>query len=259
MASDSNPHFTGSWDKLLFLAGTWTWITKVIQSPVFRISSFLPVVGYMILYGDAFQGWFRFSVLGDELVLSPSLRLHFLYWGGILIFAATAIQAFFCPALIKRFPDQDAYVDNFIIAYSPRPVVEAVNSLSRLTAGHHSRAARFTNLFNPIAKSVGSSDKVFLSLVGKGVKDLNREELDKLNVSLRYLLASTTYRVEAQKHCVSLIEYNHAIQTAARPTIRILTVALALVGILLASLPAFETFLRVIILDIDWLINSTQD
>jgi len=256
MSSGSNPHFTSLWDRYLFLVGTWTGITKLIQSPAFRASSFLPVVGYMILYGDAFQGWFEFSVLGDDLILSSSLRLHFLYWGGILIFAATMLHIKFCPSLIKRFPDEGAYIDNFIIAFSPLPVVEAVDSLAKLTDGHHSRAARFTNLFMPIARSVGHSDDEFKSLAGKGVSILNREELDMLNVRLRYLLASSRDGLEAQNHCVSLIEYNHAIQRAARPKIRMATVTLAVLGILLVSFPAFETFIRILILDIGWLITS---
>ena len=169
-----------------------------IHSLVFRESSFLPIAGYLILYGDAFQSWFQFSVLGQEWLFTTSVRLHLLYWGGVFIFAAAILHISFCPGLVKRFPDQDEYVENFISAYSPRPVIEAIHSLSILTYGIHSRGARFTNLFNPIARAVGSSDDEFIGLAGKGISKLDPVDLEKLTIRLRYLLDGDRNKLEAQ-------------------------------------------------------------
>lgn len=232
-----------------YILGNWSWISKVIQSPLFRASSLVPVVGYMIIYGDAFRDWFTFDSLGEVAFLSPSARLRLLYWGGVLMLIATTVHSLFCPRLIKRFPDEDEYLDNFALSATPKSVIDAWHNLALLTSGHQSRAAKLSNLLNSIARSIQVSDKPIMSVLGRDPTDVSADQFATATSQFRSYLGRSLDKVSIKEICLPLIAYNHSVTRTSKPTIRIFAVICAVLGICLAAIPALETCLRVLIME----------
>lgn len=252
MALNQYPYFSNVREGLFFVLGTWEWITQVVQSPVFRTSSLLPIVGYMIIYGEAFQGWFEFKGLGEMLLLSASDRLRCLYWGGICMLISTSLHWGFCPRLIKRFPARSACVDNFVIAKRSQPVLQAVIDLAQLTGEHNSRKAQFSNLMNHILRILNPKDPEFMKLIAQGVPKLSEFERNRFLIQFGGLLtnADTDKSDRLTEPCIELISFSHTIQNGSRPILRITTIVFAIVGIALVVFPALDTFVRVVLIEL---------
>ena len=82
----------------------WSQSSLLIRSPLVKIAAAVPMVGYIILYGDAFNDMFNFSsALGAEyLLFDPVLKVRMLYYGGLLIGASLLLYLWRCPTICKR-------------------------------------------------------------------------------------------------------------------------------------------------------------
>ena len=82
----------------------WSNSAFLIRSPVVRLAAAVPMLGYVVLYGDAFADLFDFtdSLGGEYLLFNAQLKARLVYYGSILIALALLIYRCRCPAICRR-------------------------------------------------------------------------------------------------------------------------------------------------------------
>ncbi len=97
----------------------WSHASFLVRSPLVRIAATVPMAGYIILFGDAFDGAFGklFDFTGalgsSHLLFSSEWKLRMVYYGGLIIGASLLIYILRCPSLSKRNHSDTEAIDEF--------------------------------------------------------------------------------------------------------------------------------------------------
>ena len=77
-----------------------------------QIASLIPILGYAVLWGDAFQEVvMRFELaLGSSMLLDPITRIRLLYFGSTLMLFGLIIYWWRCPRPIQQFATRREYI-----------------------------------------------------------------------------------------------------------------------------------------------------
>ena len=102
---------------------TWSNSTFLIKSPLVRIAATVPLLGYVILYGDAFSEIEFFSFtdrLGaDGFLFDSQTKVRMLYYGGLCILISFLIYLAACPRMCKRLASVEEARDEGSRALEP--------------------------------------------------------------------------------------------------------------------------------------------
>ncbi len=119
----------------------WRHVIGLLNSPVFRAVVFLPIIGYFILYTDAFHSLLSNHGLESDWILSLNERLSFVYSGGVSLLCAYAIYRTSCPPMIRESNSLELYLDRQKTTGSARDVLSAIE-----------QAAREPDIFGPFSE-----------------------------------------------------------------------------------------------------------
>lgn len=98
--------------KLSTLQPKWSYASALTRTRLPQFASLVPILGYAVLWGDAFQTWvMRFSVFGPPLLFSTLTRIYLLYLGGVCILVGLVIFWLFCPRPLRLYRSRREYVE----------------------------------------------------------------------------------------------------------------------------------------------------
>lgn len=83
----------------------WKHVKHLLRLPAARLTLFVPLAAYLIIYSSEFEHWFDFAKLGEPFLFSADQKLRMIYYGGICVLIANAIFWLACPALAKQYDD----------------------------------------------------------------------------------------------------------------------------------------------------------
>lgn len=237
----------------------WHRLAVFVSSPVFRSIALLPILGYLILYGDAFQGWFELSSIGEDLFLTGDQRLRSLYYGGIAMVVSMGGFALRCPSVVKRYPSNWEYISteasmedyrkvenalcDLAFGDTPRGVdvdreVGAIDGMQQHSAGGGIGLQLLLDHYSSISpRTMSATSEVDADIMLETMLDLRRCWTDSIkNVQFRY-------------ECRDLLEAHYLNATYSKFFSRYLVGVTGTVGVVLVSIPAIETLIRVVLLD----------
>ena len=241
----------------------WSSISGWLSSPIFKVVGSLPIVGYLVLYSEAFDNWFELIGIGEDLFLSGPIRLRMLYYGGVLMLLALGLNQVLSPKVTRRFRSDDDFVEH--VARNPRPtwLIEAIRDLWRLDYFRsHSvfkgfqpeREAElqvFSQRLHEVFHQSGRPDLALPKAIeSRSFARLAEDELQSGIIESLDRWGEVSNRYQVQQACESLFRQQYACLNAYfRVKIRFLTAALAICGLILVAIPAIDTFLRVVLID----------
>lgn len=115
---------------------TWSRAAILVRSPIARLAASVPLLGYLVLYGDQFQGIFSFSegaLKTEVLWLDTAARTRLLYYGALLIAIAVGIYLFRCPDICRRHKNHQLAVDEFVRIGSSEDILSAIKPIPSTT------------------------------------------------------------------------------------------------------------------------------
>jgi len=121
----------------------WSHSSFLIRSPLVRAAALVPTLGYVLLYGGVFSDLFDFTgALGEHAwTLSPSTKVRFLYYGGLMVLFALGLYLWRCPEICKRLHSYEQARDEFSRIGSPHDIHLILNRLEfrwrSHVFGHH--------------------------------------------------------------------------------------------------------------------------
>lgn len=223
----------------------WRRIEVVLASPFVRVTALIPVIGYLIVYGDAFQDWFKPSSIGGSLFLSGDLRLRFLYYGGLMVIFALIIYWLFAPALIRRFKDELHLRDYFYASGMPADILEAIHELEKMA---RSKSAGI-NLESTFESKLGVYIQAAnLRMSGAHecatLEDLIQRAHDAADIHARDMRV-----IELKDAGHDIVRLSYRYLQGNKRVLRRMCFLFAGAGIALTLVPAVETLLMVILID----------
>lgn len=115
---------TPKWSHAAFLART--------RLPL--IASLVPVLGYAVLWSDAFnQSIMRLEALGHRQWFDPLTRIEFLYTGGVMVLAGMIVFWLRCPWQLRTFTDRTEYSSWIREGLQSNEAARAGRAVRRLT------------------------------------------------------------------------------------------------------------------------------
>jgi hypothetical protein len=116
----------------------WTWQPSALlnRSRVVQACSLLPLLGYVVLWGDATQEFVK-NVLSSDIALGNSaylpwtVKLHLLYIGSAMMLVGLIIYHVRCPRLIRKFVDEYDYWQFAVSIKSPQVLVDCLRGAVR--------------------------------------------------------------------------------------------------------------------------------
>lgn len=208
---------------------SWFGLRMVGRSPLSRLTIFMPVVGYLILFSETTSGLF---VVASEFFPGESdgasaaawsnANLYFLYIGLLVFSIATILYGIRCPDIIKAYSDRYQFIEKEA-RYCVRDTIER-------------KQLRLKNKFSVNIEGQYSEDE---QSVGDRVRNYqtrgDQGSWYKANSNLVLRVLHSEYDEENQSRSISrwvvFLLYLAAVVFLAIPTIRTTwRVALALLG-----------------------------
>ena len=245
---------------------TWRFLWALVGSPIFRVIGVLPIIGYFILYGDAFQNWFELNALGADLFLTGQDRLRLVYYGGVLLVLGSLLSGLFCPREVQKFEDDIEYMDFFGKGGRPYLVIKAIQDF-------HNYQSTFKFWYR-IPWGVGADVFRFRTQVERAIYEVFRQtgpplrfndvppepsdfwetDYEAVNIALDRILEAGQSPSAIQSmldDCENLLRYHFVFLNVHSKVIsRIIAGCFAIIGLILVLIPAIETLVRVILLDV---------
>lgn len=233
---------------------SWNKVKNSVQSPLFKTVSIVPIVGYLIIYGDQFQNWFDLSVIGEDLWLTGEARLRLLYYGGVCMVLAMIGQFLFCPLIIKQFSDVSKYVEHVHHNFRPTNIARAIWEISQFGRTARGSAAIESEAREAIEIIVGHANHKTHLLSGVSNKGLYNVDSGLLRSAFEQFGQSwsiSANRLEFRNSCDRILALHYRLMNShVRVAQRNFTLLLAVLGIGLVAIPAIETFIRILLIDL---------
>lgn len=249
----------------------WQTVSVALRSPAVRITALLPVLGYLVIFSSEMSGWLNTSILGESFLLEPSTKIRMLYYGGISYFVALLIYSAWCPPVIKEFENAGAAADGVWDSVGPNKVFLANEWLllflssdtfyhSAMTDSQKEQLVKYqTATFNYLARGgfhYNGEQNQLLDTLQKNIDSPKRLDGDFVKSFQRILktayeghsVRSVGFIADTMGMAVIMENYNFA--KLRVPWFRIPTAILSRLGLLLIALPASETFIHVLIVDL---------
>ena len=115
--------------KLRRLEINWEHSAAILKSPVLRSAALLPLIGYLILLSESVATSLKFVGLDRTILFETEVKLHLLYYGGVLVLLSLFQYWIFCPQTNKRFANVHLLRDKFVRSGSIREVGSAVREI----------------------------------------------------------------------------------------------------------------------------------
>ena len=212
---------------------TWSSISKLISSPLLKITSITPVIGYVILWSDEFKKYWEFTNLSPKgLVFSADERLYFLYMGGILVLVGYAFFHLRCPEVTKHHKSSQLFFRDLVSDFN--------HSLVNISLF---KAFKYLN-----NRDIPSNDKQNVERIRKtfvteeAIKGGNVTHWDG-NKIRRILERDSTYR----EGFSTLMSTYYRYLDQSKPFSRALTLLFVIFGLTIFILPSIEVFVMVLI------------
>lgn len=218
--------------KILNLS-TWSSISKLVSSPLLKITSITPVIGYIILWSDEFKKYWEFTNLSPKgLFFSADERLYFLYMGGILVLVGYVFFHLRCPEITKHHRSSQLFFRDLVSDFN-----KSLVNISLYTAFRY-----FNN------RDIPSNDKQNIERIRKAF--VTQEAVEGGNVThwdgnkIRKILERDSIYREDFSTLMS-IYYKHLDQSKLFS--RALALFFVIFGLTIFSLPSIEVFVMVLI------------
>ena len=112
--------FVVSLRQRLTTALSWSTLRGIGNSRIVQISAIMPFVGYAIVYSDVVERlycrtWsniFTREPLSCSINSSFMMRLHLLYTGLFMLGLGSLIFNYFCPKVVRRYPDATDFISS---------------------------------------------------------------------------------------------------------------------------------------------------
>lgn len=160
MSKDSAPrqgsHFWVS-DPYWYLP-RWSQVAILARTRLPQLISLVPLLGYAVLWGGAFDSWMmQFHALGS-LWFTPLTRIYLLYVGSVGVLAGMLVYWLCCPRPVQTFFDRRTYVQHMLQDAGYREIESVYFTLAPLNS-----RAREDGL---IGENGDHRDGPFLGIVG---------------------------------------------------------------------------------------------
>lgn len=100
----------------------WTSIRLLGESRLVKATVFIPVFGYIILFGEKYKDYLK--VVFEDY---SSWKMIFLYFGFTSIAFSTILFAWFCPRVVKLYKSEEDYIDKrFKIANGSKRISSSI-------------------------------------------------------------------------------------------------------------------------------------
>lgn len=265
----------------------WSRTSSLVRSPLVRLAAAVPTVGYFVLYGDAFADMFSFTdKLGSEyLFLSAQMKVRMLYYGGLCIGVALLIYLWRCPEICKRNQTKHEAHDEFVRIGGSTFItlnVERVDELNRQLDKEEFQSILYltTFLVSEIYGELDAAEQQLIqdemlpniageqTLSGQHGDDELRKMLSGLVIEQR---DSSNALTEGYREFYNTFLHLHYANASRSPKVRdtakllygffsamaersrrfsqLVVWNLSVAGIVLASLPAVDVFMQVVLTD----------
>lgn len=110
----------------------WSYLSAIVRSPFAKVITIIPILGYIIIYGESFRDWFDFSVsIGDSiLILNADQRSRYVYYGAIILLLSWAIYYLFAPTQCKRHGNAENAADEYTRIGTASDIAKIVSKIS---------------------------------------------------------------------------------------------------------------------------------
>ena len=212
---------------------TWSSISKLVSSPLLKITSITPIIGYVILWSDEFKKYWEFTNLSPKILFfSADERLYFLYMGGILVLVGYVFFHLLCPEVTKHHKSSQLLFRDLVSDFN----------LS-LVSVYLFKAFKYLN-----NRGIPFNDKNNVERIRKTF--VTQEAVEGGNVTrwdgnktLRILERDSMYREDFS--VLMSIYYRHLDQS--KPFSRVLVLFFVIFGLTIFILPSIEIFVMVLI------------
>lgn len=101
----------------------WSFIRSLGSSQLSKSTIFIPIIGYIILFGNEYQDYFK--VIFENYNYQ---KMIFLYYGFTLIAIGTILFSLTCPSIIKIYQSEEEYINGKlqIISGSPKSLEDLI-------------------------------------------------------------------------------------------------------------------------------------
>jgi len=197
----------------------WTALRAIGNSTAVKMTIFIPVIGYMVLFNEYILHYLALSshIFGSTEIQSSSQEAHvswrlvLLYFGFCFLAGGAAIYQFFCPAEVKEFGTPIDYIS----AMRPQMGDVMFGRLESTLSKHKNCSKEFTQF-----------QKHMLDRQGRYSQKADRDEI-----------------FEAYKRDV--LELNFRSLNASSPILRMVTAAFYVVGSIILAIPSLNVFWKV--------------
>jgi len=232
--------------------GSWSTVTRFVQTPFFRAVGLIPVLGYFILYGEAFQSWFNLSSISTFEILDGQARLRLVYFGSIFMLIALGLNAAFCPYIVKRFQSPNDYIEHVFNNLRPDWIARAVFEIHETAIREPIAGATKKDAIEAMRVMIDHSSYPagkLAKLLGDEIWTAHQQALDEAIGELSRNWAETTRRPAFRHALEPLLNIHYWAMNEARSNrAQRITIIFATFGAVMVALPAIETFLRVVLI-----------
>jgi hypothetical protein len=201
----------------------WSTSSRFFHAKGSQIISLIPLFGYAILWSDAIDNLFSYSVqLGDGF-LPHRVRLYLLYFGSLFVFIGWFVYLLHCPREIKRHYERENFVNECITSADRGKAKIAMTILRRL-------------------KQLKESGNLPIVIDDAVMNGLVEESIDKLTDAAR----PNWFSDQGREHMSVVLSAYYNLQDASFLGARRLTFAAYSVGVFSLLLPSFEVLLLVL-------------
>jgi hypothetical protein len=247
----------------------WHPSTRILRSSAIRAIALIPVLGYLIIFSSELSGWLNTTVIGDTFLIEPTTKIRMLYYGGVTLFVALLLHSKFCPDTVKNFDNAALAMDDFWRDGSPRKAHVAIQRLlfyicrdkfypKLLSTIERNKLEQYkTAVFDYLAKAgfsyTAEQNEILSSYWVKlsGTPGSNSEFVRAMQDPLKVAFEQHSIENSLIKAALgaSIIRAEHEFDQIRLTWILIPTTVLSWLGLTLIAIPAVDTFIQVIIID----------
>lgn len=214
----------------------WQDYTFLFRGNIAKVSAFVPLVGYLLIFNDGITEYLTFENLAPQdsstFFFSSETRLRFVYFGLIFLGLSEAIYIIRRPYVIKLGDSFWNYKDRIMRLASPRYFIEAHSKIRRSGFDPFTQGGKYydRDYEDFIEMCLGARPGSSIKKAYEDEKPANWDEASKRFEPLLTGMMEEIYFTEGRKHRVSLS----------------LAIITALLGYGFLAIPSFELFVRVV-------------
>ena len=220
----------------------WSSLSSTLKSGTAKAAYTIPIATYLILYSEYLSKWLLLdpNSTGAGLI-TPIWRSNLLYFGGCSLLLSFAFFLFFCPWVIRLYPNRSAFIATTTTTRDFSSISKALAELVPVYAS--------LKLDTYDAGAMNPRDKKLFDLVWAIGSDFDNFAHVYSDAHTRPVPDNTPWSLhDASGHTYTPMHlsffYNR--NDRSKPTIRYIVFVIAAFGYACLAVPAFDMFWRVI-------------